>query len=183
MFIVLETGSPRSRGQQTSHLMRACSLLHRWLSFCCVLSGGRGKGEGVMGKGTFWGLFIKSTKPIHEGSTIISQRPYLQTPSHWGLGFNMKIYQRHKYSVHISGSIFFCDGLISLSIMSTDFIFLGFKITADGDCRHEIKRHLLLGRKAMTNLDSILKCRDITLLTNVHLVKAMFLPVTYECES
>ena len=54
-----------------------------------------------------------------------------------------------------------------------DFIFLGSKITVDGDCSHEIKRHLLLGRKAMTNLDSILKRRDITLLTKVHLVKAM----------
>ena len=58
-----------------------------------------------------------------------------------------------------------------------DFIFLGFKITADGDCNHEIKRHLLLGRKAMTNLDSILKSRDITLPTKVHLVKAMVFPV------
>ena len=56
----------------------------------------------------------------------------------------------------------------------TDFIFLGSKITADGDCSHEIKRHLLLGRKAMNNLDSILKSRDITLLTNVHLVKYGF---------
>ena len=58
----------------------------------------------------------------------------------------------------------------------TDFIFLGSKITADGDCSHDINRHLLLGRKAMTNLDSILKSRDITLLTNVHLVKAMIFP-------
>ena len=58
-----------------------------------------------------------------------------------------------------------------------DFIWRGFKITADGDCRHEIKRHVLLGRKAMTNLDSILKSRDITLLTKVHLVKAMVSPV------
>ena len=66
----------------------------------------------------------------------------------------------------------------------TDFIFLGSKITADGDCSHEIKRRLLLGRKAMTNLDSILKSRDITLPTKVLLVKAMFLPVvTYGCES
>ena len=56
----------------------------------------------------------------------------------------------------------------------TDFIFLGSKITADGDCSHEIKRHLLLGRKALTNLDSILKSRDITLLTKVHLVKLWF---------
>ena len=56
----------------------------------------------------------------------------------------------------------------------TDFIFFGSKITADGDCSHEIKRHLLLGRKTMTNLDSILKSKDITLLTKVHLIKAMF---------
>ena len=59
----------------------------------------------------------------------------------------------------------------------TDFIFRGSKITADGDCSHEIKRHLLLGRKVMINLDSILKSRDITLLTKVHLVKAMVFPV------
>ena len=59
----------------------------------------------------------------------------------------------------------------------TDFIFLGSNITADGDCSHEIKRCLLLGRKVMTNLDSILKSRDITLLTKVHLVKAMIFPV------
>ena len=64
-----------------------------------------------------------------------------------------------------------------------DFIFLGSKITADGDCSHEIKRHLLLGRKAMTNLDSIQKSRDITLPTNVHLVKATVFPVVmYGCE-
>ena len=59
----------------------------------------------------------------------------------------------------------------------TDFLFLGSKITADGDCSHEIKRCLLLGRKAVTNLDSILKSRDITLLTKVHIVKAMVLPI------
>ena len=65
-----------------------------------------------------------------------------------------------------------------------DFIFLGPKITADGDCSHEIKRHLLLGRKVMTNLDSILKSRNITLPTKVHLVKAMVFPVVmYGCES
>ena len=65
-----------------------------------------------------------------------------------------------------------------------DFIFLGSKITADGDCSHEIKRRLLLGRKAMTNLDSILKSRDITLPTKVHLVKAMVFPVVMcRCES
>ena len=66
----------------------------------------------------------------------------------------------------------------------SDFIFLGSKITADGDCSHEIKRRLLLGRKVMINLDSILKSRDITLPTKVHLVKAMVFPVVmYGCES
>ena len=66
----------------------------------------------------------------------------------------------------------------------TDFIFLGSKITADGDCSHEMKRHLLLGKKAMINLESILKSRDITLPTNVHLVKGMVSPVVmYGCES
>ena len=66
----------------------------------------------------------------------------------------------------------------------SDFIFLGSKITADGDCSHAIKRHLLLGRKVMTNLDSIFKSRDITLPTKVHLVKAMVFPVVmYGCES
>ena len=65
-----------------------------------------------------------------------------------------------------------------------DFIFWGSKVTADGDCSHEIKRRLLLGRKAMTNLDSILKSRDITLPTKVHIVKAMIFPVVmYGCES
>ena len=68
--------------------------------------------------------------------------------------------------------------------MVTGFIFLGSKITADGDCSHEIKRRLLLGRKAMTSLDSILKSRDITLQTKVHIVKAIIFPVVmYGCES
>ena len=66
----------------------------------------------------------------------------------------------------------------------TDFIFLGSKITADGDCSHELERYLLLGRKAIINLDSILKSRDITLPTKVHVVKAMVFPVVmYRCES
>ena len=66
----------------------------------------------------------------------------------------------------------------------TDFTFLGSKITADGACSHEIKRHLFLGRKAMTNVDSILKSRDITLPTKVHIIKAMVYPVAmYGCES
>ena len=65
-----------------------------------------------------------------------------------------------------------------------DYIFLGSKITADGDCSHEVKRHLLLGRKAMTNLDSILKSRDITLPAKIRLVKVMVFPVVvYGCES
>ena len=65
-----------------------------------------------------------------------------------------------------------------------DYIFLGSKITVDGDCSHEIKRHILLGREVMTNLDSIFKSRDITLSTKVHLVKAMVFPVVmYGCES
>ena len=82
------------------------------------------------------------------------------------------------------------DSIISWQIdgeaMETvrDFIFLGSKITADGDCSHEIKRHLLLERKVITNLDSILKSRDITLPTKVHLVKALVVPVVmYGCES
>ena len=67
---------------------------------------------------------------------------------------------------------------------ASDFIFWGSKITADGDCSHEIKRHLLLGRKVMTNLDSILKSRDIALPAKVHLIKAMVVPVVmYGCES
>ena len=66
----------------------------------------------------------------------------------------------------------------------TDFLFLGSKITADGDCNHEIRRRLLLGRKAMTNLDSVLKSRDISLLTKVHIVKPMVFPVViYICKS
>ena len=66
----------------------------------------------------------------------------------------------------------------------TDFILLGYKITADGDCNHEIKRCLLLGRKTMTNLDSVLKSKDITLLTKVHIIKAMVFPIVmYRCES
>ena len=65
-----------------------------------------------------------------------------------------------------------------------DFIFLGSKVTADGDCSHEIKRCLLLGKKTMTNLDSTLKSRDITLPTKIHIVKAMFFPVVmYRCQS
>ena len=76
------------------------------------------------------------------------------------------------------------DGETMETVTVTDFILLGSKITADGDCSHEIKRRLLLGRKVMTNLDSILKSRDITLPTKVHLVKDMFFPVVmFGCES
>ena len=77
-----------------------------------------------------------------------------------------------------------CQILAETMETVTDFLFLGSKITADGDHSHEIKRHLLLGRKVMINLDSILKSRDITLLAKVHLVKAMIVPVVmYGCES
>ena len=89
-----------------------------------------------------------------------------------------------KTKIMASGSI--TSWQIDGEIMETvrDFIFLGSKITADGDCSHEIKRRLPLGRKVMTNLDSILKRRDITLLTKVHLVKAMVFPVVMcGCES
>ena len=89
-----------------------------------------------------------------------------------GLKFNIQ-----KTKVMASGPI--TSWQIDGETMETvrDFIFLGSKITADGDCSHEIKRHLLLGRKAMMNLDSILKSKDITLPTNVHIVKAISFPV------
>ena len=89
-----------------------------------------------------------------------------------GLKFNIQ-----KTKIMASGPItsWQLDGEIVETV--ADFIFLGSKITADGDCSHEIKRHLLLGRKVMSNLDSILKSRDITLSTKVHLVKAMVFPV------
>ena len=96
-----------------------------------------------------------------------------------GLKFNIQ-----KTKIMASGPI--TSWQIDGETMETvrDFIFLGSKITAEGDCSHEIKRHLLLGRKSMTNLDSILKSRDISLLTKVHLVKAMVFPVVmYGCES
>ena len=89
-----------------------------------------------------------------------------------------------KTKIMASGPITSCqiDGKTVETV--SDFIFLGSKITADGDCSHEIKRHLLLGRKVMTNLESISKSRDITLPTKVHLVKALVFPVvTYGCES
>ena len=89
-----------------------------------------------------------------------------------------------KTKIMASGSI--TSGQIDGETMETvrDFILLGSKITADGDCSHEIKRHLLLERKAMTKLDSILKSRDITLPTKVHLIKAMIFPVVmYGCEN
>ena len=96
-----------------------------------------------------------------------------------GLKFNI-----HKIKIMASGLItsWQIDGETVETV--TDFILGGSKITADGDCSHEIERHLLLGRKVMTNLDSILKSKDTTLPTKVHLVKAMVFPVvTYGCES
>ena len=96
-----------------------------------------------------------------------------------GLKFSIQ-----KTKIMASGSI--TSWQIDGETMETvsDFIFLGSKITADGDCSHEIKRHFLLGRKAMTNLDSIFKSRGVTLLIKVHIVKAMVFPVVlYGCES
>ena len=96
-----------------------------------------------------------------------------------GLKFNIQ-----KTKIMVSGPITSWQIDWETILTVTDFIFSGSKITADGDCSHEIKRHLLLGRKAMTNLDSILKGRDITLPTKVRLVKAMVFPeVMYGCES
>ena len=88
-----------------------------------------------------------------------------------------------KTKIMASGSIISCQIDGETMEIVTDFIFLGSKVTADGDCSHEIKRCLLLGRKAMANLDSVLKSRDITLLTKVRRVKAMDFPVVvYGCE-
>ena len=89
-----------------------------------------------------------------------------------------------KTKIMASGPITSCSVHGETMETVTDFIFLGSKIAADGDCSHEIKRHLLLGRKVMINPNSILKSRDITLLTKVHLIKAMVFPVViYGCES
>ena len=111
------------------------------------------------------------------------QKSFLMNVKEWSekVGLNLNI---QKTKIMASGPI--NSWQIEGETMETvaDFIFLGSKITADGDCSHEIKRCLLLGRKAMTNLDSILKSRDITLLTKVYLVKAMVFPVVmYVCES
>ena len=96
-----------------------------------------------------------------------------------GLKFNIQ-----KTKIMVSGSITSWQVYGETVEIVTDLIFLGSKITADGDCSHEIKRRLLLGRKAMTNLDSLLKSRDITLLTKVCLVKAVVFPVVMDgCES
>ena len=96
------------------------------------------------------------------------------------VGFKLNI---QKTKIMASGPHFMANRGATVETV-TDFILGGFKITADGDCSHEIKRHVLLGRKVMTNLDSILKSRDITLPTKVHLVQAMVFPVfMYGCES
>ena len=97
------------------------------------------------------------------------------------VGLNLNI-QKRKYMASGPITSWQIDGETMETV--TDFIFLGSKITAEGDCSHEIKRCFLLGRKSMTNLDSILKSRDITLPTKVHLVKAVVFPVVmYGCES
>ena len=93
----------------------------------------------------------------------------------------LKLNIQEQRSRHLIPSFHQIDG--EAMETGTDFIFLGFKITADGDCGHEIKRCLLLGRKTIINLNSILKSRNITLPTKVHLVKAMVFPIVmYECE-
>ena len=102
--------------------------------------------------------------------------------------YHTGIFQSDGISCILNGWILFLNNIIILIILNNitvaDFIFLGSKITANGDCSHEIKRRLLLGRKVRTNPDSILKSRDITLPTKVHLVKAMVFPVVmYGCES
>ena len=97
---------------------------------------------------------------------------------------NQKQKQKQKTKIMATGPITSWQTDAETMETVTDFIFLGSKITADGDCSHEIERRLLLGRKAMTNLDSILKRRDITLLTKIHLVKAMIFPLIMNgCES
>ena len=98
-------------------------------------------------------------------------------------GNSTQLMERHFHLWHVNGETSWqIDGETMETV--TDFIFLGSKITVDGDCSHKIKRGLLLGRKVMTNLDSILKSRDITLPTKVRLVKAMVFPVVmYGCES
>ena len=96
------------------------------------------------------------------------------------VGLNLNI---QKTKIMTSGPITSCQIDGETVETEADFIFLGSKITAEGDCSHEIKRHLLLGRKVMTNLDSILKTRDITLPTKVCLVKGMVFRVMYGCES
>ena len=111
--------------------------------------------------------------------------PPFQISSSIGQGFNLALNStfRKLRSWHLVPSL---QGKLDGETMETvtDFIFLGSQITADGHCSHEIKRHFLLGRKAMTNQDSILKSRDITLPTKVYLVKAMVFPVVmYRCES
>ena len=118
------------------------------------------------------------------GSLSLLQQIFLTQESNWGLLHCRQILYQLGYQGSPSGPItsWQIDGETMETV--TDFIYLGSKITADGDCNHEIKKHLLLGRKAMTNLDSILKSRDITLRTKVHIVKAMIFPVVmYGCES
>ena len=107
-------------------------------------------------------------------------------PLWWGWKREWKSWlktQHSKSKFIASGAITSCQVDRKMMETVTDFIFLGSKVTADNDCSHEIKRCLLLGRKVMTNLDSVLKSRDITLPTKIHIVKAMvFLVVMYECK-
>ena len=117
---------------------------------------------------------LPSIRVFSSASTL-----HMRWPKYWSFSFNISPSKEHSELISSPITSQQIDGQTV-----ADFIFLGSKVTADGDCRHEIKRHLLLGRKVMTNLDSILKSRNITLLTKVHLVKVMvFLVVMYGCES
>ena len=125
-----------------------------------------------MNRGVWWATVLGVTKPH-------GPKPYILVLCVLGKQLNL-VQNLSKFSRDVSS--WKIDGVTMETV--TDFIFLGSKITADGDCSHEIKRRLLLRRKAMTHLDSILKSRDITLPSKIRLVKAMvFLVVMYGCEN
>ena len=126
-------------------------------------------------------MYADDTTPMAESEEELKSFLMKVKEEHEKAGLKLNI---HKTKVMASGPIssWQTDGETMETVI--DFLFLGSKITADGDCSHEIKRCLPLGRKAMTNLDSILKSRDITLLTKVCIVKAMVFPIVmYGCES
>ena len=152
--------------------MIGTSLVVQWLRLCPPNAGGLGAipGEGTRSHIPQLRVNMPKLRPS------MPQMKVKETSEKVGLKLNIQ-----KTKIMVSGLI--TSWQIDEETVA-DFIFLGSKITADGDCSHEIKRHLLLGRKVMTNLDSTLKSRDITLPTKVRLVKAMGFPVVmYGCES